>query len=93
MDTIGVNFALSIMITCRLLVHERAMKAVFGEERKVSPFKKVMAICVESCALIILCGSVFLGTYLTIGNTGFIFDAERIGSTIMAHICVSETMY
>ncbi|KAF8160317.1 hypothetical protein BJ912DRAFT_1050034, partial [Pholiota molesta] len=85
-DTIGVNFALSIMITCRLLVHERAMNAVLGEERKVSPFKKVMAICVESCALIILCGSVFLGTYLPTENIDLV--AERIASTIMAHICV-----
>ena len=57
-----INLILSLMITFRLLSHERQTKAILGMRKGPSPFKKVMAMCVESCVLIIIGGMLCVAT-------------------------------
>ncbi|KAF9476747.1 hypothetical protein BDN70DRAFT_152992 [Pholiota conissans] len=57
-----INLILSLMITFRLLFHEKRTKAILGMQKGPSPFKKVMAMCVESCVLIIIGGMLCVAT-------------------------------
>jgi hypothetical protein len=88
---IAINFILSVMITCRLLVHERAMKAAFGVTKSAPSFQKVLEICVESCALMVICGIVLLASTLQ-SNFQVVIDSpgKTVFFALMTHICVSK---
>ncbi|KAF9475964.1 hypothetical protein BDN70DRAFT_883058 [Pholiota conissans] len=60
--TLIVNILLSVLIITRLLNHERWMRKATGVRQRSSPFRNVIMICVESCALIIACALFGLGT-------------------------------
>ncbi|KAF9476748.1 hypothetical protein BDN70DRAFT_153023 [Pholiota conissans] len=73
-----INLVLSLMIIFRLLFHERRMKAILGAQKGPSPFKKVMAMCVESCVLIII------GAILCVTSTVLSFSSANrsVGSLV-----------
>ncbi|KAF8160318.1 hypothetical protein BJ912DRAFT_1101234 [Pholiota molesta] len=77
------------MITCRLHVHVRAMKAAFGATQSAPSFQKVLEICVESCALMVICGIVLLASTLQ-SNFQVVIDApgKTVFFALMTHICV-----
>ncbi|KAF9475596.1 hypothetical protein BDN70DRAFT_935753 [Pholiota conissans] len=82
--TVLINIVLSVLIVVRLLSHERLMKAVLGPQRGPSPFKRVISICVESCALIIAGGALCI-VAVTVPRASM---AMPIVFPLMTHICV-----
>lgn len=55
------NGLLAVLITARILYHQRLMHKLLGvAHTKNSPYSRVIAICVESCTLIIVIGAIYI---------------------------------
>jgi len=76
-----VNIILALLIVLRLIHHQRYIRKVLGADHG-SPYSKVIAICVESSALIVI----FSGVY-----TALVFqqaNGSSIPFLLLPHICV-----
>jgi hypothetical protein len=82
--TTVVNILLSGLITFRILHHEKVLRKLLGI-RRVSPYIRVMAMCVESCSLIIFTSILFIGLYYSNVPDGFL-----IPLLLLPYVCVSE---
>ncbi|KAF9476843.1 hypothetical protein BDN70DRAFT_995384 [Pholiota conissans] len=84
--TITINLILSGLIVSRLLYHERALKSVLGVKEKTSPLRRIMAMCVESCALIVIFAVISLG--MEWSPSDLVWNLSLIPATLLPHICV-----
>ena len=82
--TTAVNILLSGLITVRILHHEKVLRKLLGI-RQVSPYTRVMAMCIESCSLIIFTSILFLCLYYSNVRNGFL-----IPLLLLPHVCVSK---
>ena len=78
-----VNIILALLIILRLIRHQRYIRKVLGAEHG-SPYSKVITMCVESSALIVIISGVY---------TALVFEQAN-GSSIpfllLPHICVGD---
>lgn len=77
------NFLLCTLISARLLQQQRHFASVLGSEPE-SPFRRIIVMCVESCALImatIITGGVF---WFAVGRT-----YTMVPLLVLPQICVS----
>ena len=77
-----VNIILASLISFRLVRQQRHIRKVLGAEHG-SPYSKIITICVESSALIVI----FNAIYIVLGymqSTGSVF----IPLLLLPHICV-----
>ncbi|KAF8166175.1 hypothetical protein BJ912DRAFT_1149984 [Pholiota molesta] len=85
--TTTVNLVLAALIVARLLHHERRVKRVMGVQASLSsPVRRVIALCVESCALIVVFSASALGMAWARNDT--VYDLSTIPVTLLPHICV-----
>ncbi|KAF8168766.1 hypothetical protein BJ912DRAFT_1001105 [Pholiota molesta] len=85
--TTTVNLVLAALIVARLLHHERRLRTVMGVQASLSsPVRRVIALCVESCALIVVFSASALGMAWARNNT--VYNLSTIPVTLLPHICV-----
>ncbi|KAF9476844.1 hypothetical protein BDN70DRAFT_923011 [Pholiota conissans] len=84
--TITINLILSALIVSRLLYHEFILKKTLGIAEKTSPFRRVIAMCVESCALIVVFAALALG--MEWAPNALVWNLSVIPLTLLPHICV-----
>jgi hypothetical protein len=76
-----VNIILAALIILRLIQHQRHIRKVLGAQHG-SPYSKVITMCVESSALIVI----FSGVYTVLAfREG---DGSFIPFLLLPHICV-----
>ena len=84
--SILVNIILALLIILRLVHHQRHIRKVLGAEHG-SPYSKVITMCVESSALIIIFG----GVYTALGSVpGMANGSVIVPLLLLPHICVSS---
>ncbi|CAA7270520.1 unnamed protein product [Cyclocybe aegerita] len=76
-----VNTTLATLVTLRLYQHQRSARKVLGSEYG-SPYSRTIAICVESCALIVIFDLIFIVLAFQQAN------ASMIPEQLLAHISV-----
>lgn len=81
--TFGSNVVLCFLIVVRLHYHQKRIEGVFGQ-RRGSPYRHIMVICVESCAFIV--AIVILGGVLW-GAAGLTYSL--ISFLLLPQACVS----
>ena len=81
--TFGSNVVLCFLIVVRLHYHQKNIESVLGKKRG-SPYRRIMVLCVESCAFIV--AIVFLGGILW-GAAGLTYSI--IALLLLPQACVS----
>jgi len=76
-----VNIILAALIILRLIHHQRHIRKVLGAQHG-SPYSKVITMCVESSALIVIFSGVYTVLDLAEG------DGSLIPFLLLPHICV-----
>ncbi|KAF8153637.1 hypothetical protein BJ912DRAFT_1152286 [Pholiota molesta] len=85
--TTTVNLVFSALIVSRLLYHERCLQTLLGvQEKGTSPVRRVIAMCVESCALIVVFSVCALGMGWSLNDT--VWNLSTVPLTLLPHICV-----
>ena len=80
-----VNIILALLIILRLLHHQRHIRKVLGAEHG-SPNSKVITMCVESSALIVIVGGVYV---ILDSGPGRANGSMIVPFLLLPHICVS----
>ncbi|KIM43508.1 hypothetical protein M413DRAFT_25866 [Hebeloma cylindrosporum] len=78
-----VNIILAALIILRLIHHQRHIRKVLGAQHG-SPYSKIITMCVESSALIVI----FSGVYSVISLAEADGPSELIPFLLLPHICV-----
>lgn len=81
--TTASNIVLSSLIAGRILYYERRVRKSLGVFNDLV-YKKVVTICVESCALIVVVSVVFVILYYSNTHNAFLFPL-----VLLPHVCVS----
>jgi len=80
-----VNIILAFLIILRLVHHQQHIRKVLGAEHG-SPYSKVITMCVESSALIVIVG----GAYVVLCfRPGWANGSVIVPFLLLPHICVS----
>ena len=78
-----VNIILALLIVLRLVHHQRHIRKVLGAQHG-SPYSKVITMCVESSALIVIFSGVYTVLIFEQGN------GALIPFLLLPHICVGD---
>ena len=84
-----VNLILAGLIVGRLLRHQMHIRKTLGAHY-VSPYNKVIAMCVESCSMIIINSVIYIGLYYGADKDGRNYEILTV-LLIFPHICVSRS--
>ncbi|KAJ3505394.1 hypothetical protein NLJ89_g7441 [Agrocybe chaxingu] len=76
-----VNITLAMLVTLRLHRHQRDTRKILGREYG-SPYSRTIALCVESCALIVVFDLIFIALAFEQAN------ASMIPEQLLAHVSV-----
>lgn len=82
-----VNLVLAGLIVGRLWYHQRHIRKILGAHY-ASPYNKIIAMCIESCSMIIINSVIYIGLYYGADKDGQNFEILTI-LLIFPHICVS----
>ena len=82
-----VNLILAGLIVGRLLYHQRHIRKLLGAQY-ASPYNKIIAMCIESCSMIIINSVIYIGLYYGADRDGQNFEILTV-LLIFPHICVS----
>ncbi|KAF8965402.1 hypothetical protein BDZ97DRAFT_780654 [Flammula alnicola] len=80
--TTFVNVVLAVLIVFRLVHHEKYLRKSLGVVQG-SPYTRVMVMCSESCALVIVASLLFVGLYYRSASNAFL-----IPLLLLPYICV-----
>ncbi|KAF8965535.1 hypothetical protein BDZ97DRAFT_1757096 [Flammula alnicola] len=83
--TTFVNFTLTALISMRLLYHQDTMRRILGPQYG-SPYFRIIAMCVESCFLIVLTCVVYIVLFARDNKTAF--NGCIIPLLLLPHVCV-----
>ncbi|CAA7270524.1 unnamed protein product [Cyclocybe aegerita] len=78
-----VNLALAALVTVRLHYHQRNTRKILGTEYG-SPYSRTIAICIESCALIIVVDLAFIVLFLLNSDTSVIPGQLLVQASILS---------
>ncbi|CAA7270514.1 unnamed protein product [Cyclocybe aegerita] len=76
-----VNTTLAMLVSLRLYLHQKHTRKILGSEYG-SPYSRIITICIEACALIVICECLFIVLFFVPGRS------STIPEQLMVHVSV-----